>query len=572
MSNRREFLTAAGLSLLTPFVVRGNRPVGKTTAAATALSAADVFGLSVASGDPAPTGVVLWTRINPEQYRPDEGLTFEVADDVAFRRVVLTADVAASDFGPDRDHTVHIDLLGLLAPGHVYYYRFTYRGTRSRIGRCRTLPRPESHPSRLRLGVVTCQDFTNGYYGAFAHLSRESVDFVVHLGDQIYETVGDTGFQSLPFLDRTISLPSGQSAAMGLEDYRHLYRTYRGDPWFQQCLEHHTLIALWDDHETANDAYWDYDRNTLGAPTHPLKNASPSALRQLKLDAQRAWAEYVPARVTFDPQATHPFDALSITRSFRFGHLVELFCTDERTYRSPHPCGEEARYATVGCGTQAAPSQTMLGEDQKTWFLDGMTTSTAVWKVWANEVFLGALKLGRQADRLFYINLDAWDGYEFERAEILQTLSDEGVRNVIALTGDLHCAIASYLKVDYLDRSNQAGPNLVGVEFMVPAITSASLTEALRNALSPEEIRELQAADARQPTPFLFESLARETNPHIQFLDGQDHGYSLVEFSATACTYTVYRVDKSINSPLAPKRLIRQLRVPVNEVRIDQVQ
>ncbi|HUQ68649.1 MAG TPA: alkaline phosphatase D family protein, partial [Planctomycetaceae bacterium] len=512
----------------------------------------------------------------PERSLADQPLTFEVADDFAFRSVVLTADVAATDFGPDRDYTVHLDLEGHLAPGHVYYYRFSYRATFSRIGRCRTLPRAESNPASLKLGVVSCQDYTNGYYGAYAHLSREDVDFVVHLGDLIYETSGDPDFQALPFPDRTFALPSGQPAAVGLEDYRFLYRKYRSDPWFQQCLENHTLIALWDDHEAANDAYWDYDRDTLGAPTHPLSEnqpdgGDPAALKQLKFDSQRAWAEYLPARVTVNPGATHPFDYLSIYRSFRFGRLVDLFCTDERTYRSPHPCGEDERMLTFGCGHQSSPDQTMLGPTQKEWFVSGMAGSSALWKVWANEVFLGQMKLGPTDARRFYLNLDAWDGYEAERTEILQAFVNAGLRNVIALTGDLHCYIASYLKVDYLDRSNRPGTNLVGVEFMTPAITSATLVDFLKQTLNPAEFRELQAADAAQPTQHLFENLAMATNPHIRFFDGQEWGYSIVEFTPTACTYTAYGVDKSVNSANAPRRLVRKLRVPVNRVQIEDL-
>lgn len=577
MTTRRQFLTGAGLSLLTPFVVRGERPRRSRTASPKpALTTSDVFGLSVASGDPSTTGVVLWTRINPEQYRPEEPLTFEVAVDVNFRRLVLTADVNAADFGPDRDHTVHLDLDGWLEPGRVYHYRFRYRDVFSRVGRCRTLPSPGTPLSSLKLGVVTCQDYTNGYYGAFAHLAHEDVDFVVHLGDLIYESVGDPAFQSLPYPDRIIELPSGQPAATGLDDYRFLYRQYRSDPLFQQCLEHHTMIAIWDDHETANDCYWDYDRDTLGAPSHPLtvndpNGGDPAVLRQLKLDAQRAWAEYVPARVTFDPEATHPFQALSIYRSFQFGQLAELFCTDERTYRSPHPCGEDERILTYGCGTQADPDRTQLGPTQKEWLVAGLTGSAAVWKVWANEVLLGQLKIGPHPEDLFYLNLDAWDGFEAERREILERFADSGQRNLVALTGDLHCYMAAYLKTDYSQRSNRPGPNLVGVEFMTPAITSATLIDLLLDWLTPDERAALQAAEARQPSRFYFENLAQATNPHIHFFNGQEWGYSVVEFTPAACMYTAYSVDPSVNSATAAKRLIRQIRVPVNQVRFVDV-
>jgi alkaline phosphatase D len=573
-TTRRQFLAAAGWSLLTPFVVRGDRLRSTRTASAKAArSTADVFSLSVASGDPSPTGVVLWTRIAPAHYSPQESLTFEVANDVQFQKLVLTADVAPEDFGPDRDHTVHLDLDGWLQSGRTYYYRFSYRQVVSRIGRCRTLPRPDARPASLRLGVVTCQDYTNGYYGAFAHLALEDVDFIVHLGDQIYESVGDPAFQFLPYPDRQVVLPRGQSAAIDLADFRHLYRQYRSDPLFQQCLENHTLIAIWDDHETANDCYWDYDRNTLGAPSHPITTqhpdgGDPAALRQLKLDAQRAWAEFIPARVTFDPAASHPFAALSIYRSFQFGQLAELFCTDERTYRSPHPCGEDQRTLTFGCDQQTDPEQSMLGPTQRDWFTAGVTGSAALWKVWANEVFLGPLKLGPNENRQLFLNLDAWDGYSGERSAILQQFAEHGMRNLVALTGDLHCYMAAYLKTDYNRRSNLPGRNLVGVEFMTPAVTSSTLIDFLLAALEPADRVALQTAEARQPSRFYFENLAKATNPHIHFFNGQAWGYSIVEFTPRDCTYSAYSVDTSVNSATAAKRLIRQIRVPVNQVRM----
>jgi alkaline phosphatase D len=181
------------------------------------------------------------------------------------------------------------------------------------------------------------------------------------------------------------------------------------------------------------------------------------------------------------------------------------------------------------------------------------------------------LKRGPREDQRVYLNFDAWDGYEVERAAILQAFSDAGLQNVIALTGDLHCYIAAYLKVDYLDRSNRPGPNLVGVELMTPAITSATLVDFLKMWLTPDEFAELKAADARQPAEHLFENLAKSTNPHVRFFDGEEWGYSIVEFTPAGCTYTAYGVDTSVNSTFAPRRLVRKLRVPANQVRIEEL-
>ncbi len=570
MTTRRAFLQAAGIGLLTPFVVSAAGRRTKTRGHSTA-DAGAVFPQSVASGDPSPSGVVLWTRVDPAAWSAATPLRFEVATDDGFRRVKLAGEVAPQDFAAARDFTVHLDLDGHLDAGRVYFYRFLHGSTASRTGRCRTLPRPGASPASLNLGVLTCQDYTNGYYGALAQLAVEPVDFVLHLGDFIYETVGDPDFQMLPYPDRRLELPSQQPAATGLADFRFLYRIYRSDPLLQRVMEAHTFICLWDDHETANDCYWDYARDTLGAPDHPFTTqhpdgGDPAILRQLKLDAQRAWTEYIPARVPFNAAATHPFAALQIYRKFAFGDLAELFVTDQRTYRTGPPCGLEERNLTRGCDEQLSPMQSMLGETQRSWFVNGVTNSAALWKVWGNETFLGQLKIGRRDGRKFYLAVDAWDGYEADRIGILSQLQQAGVRNFLALTGDLHTFMAAYLKVDYGQRGNQPGPNLVGVEFMTPAVTSSTLVDYLKGLLPSAEFEDLRREEAREPSRFLFENLARKTNPHIHFFNSQAWGYSIVEFTREHATYSAYSVDKSTNAATAAKRLIRQIRVPVNRI------
>jgi alkaline phosphatase D len=577
--NRRDFLHLAGLGLLTtPYLVTYRGEAAWAGSSETEGLPADasrpperVFGLSVASGDPTPTGVVLWTRVNPEVWSAGRELAFEVAEDPAFRRPALWGRVAGKHFGPERDYTVQVDLDGRLAPGRVYYYRFRYDRTRSRTGRCRTLPREDDRVYRLTLGVVTCQDYTNGYYGAFHHLAREEVDYVVHLGDFIYETTGRTRFQTTPYPDRRIVLPSGSNVCLGLDDYRAVYRAYRSDTFFQRALERHTWIVLWDDHETANDSYWDYARDTLGAPDHPYQTGSgykndPALLNRLKRDAQRAWAEYVPARVRVNPAASRPHDYLRIYRRFRFGTLAELFLTDQRTYRSPHPAGEKGvgeRYLARSPRSHD-PARTMLGADQRDWLLQGMKTSPALWKVWGNEVLqaplqfrLGGLLPGAGAEPLS-VNLDAWDGYAYERGRIAAELKQARVRNLVVLTGDLHSYLAAYLKLDWNDASNRGQDNLVGVEYMTPAVTSANLAE------SPP-------ANLPVPSdPNAVSALVRGFNPHIAFFNSRDWGYSTVEFNRFHCLYTAYAVDKSRNENAA-KTVLRQLRTPVGRVAIEEV-
>lgn len=566
--SRREFLAAAGALAMTPWV-----PCSASAVSFHPWRPPEwVFPESVASGDPTPSGVVIWTRIHPARWQPDRPLAFEVALDPSFRRVVLRGTVEASTLGPDTDYTARADLDGRLRPNTYYYYRFIYDETASRVGRCRTLPEADAALARLKLAVVTCNDFTNGYYGAFAHIAVDSsIDFVLHLGDFIYETTGGTGFQPLPYADRRIVLPSGQAQAMHLADYRALYRTYRSDRWLQLAMECHTWMVIWDDHETSNDCYWDYARDTLGAPDHPYQTDPAYAndaglLRQLKLEAQRAWYEYVPTRATFDAGATHPHDALRIYRRFRFGTLVDLFLTDERTYRSPHPCGESTyggRYLNRACPERSAPSSTMLGIPQRDWLIEGLTTSSALWKAWGNEVLAGELKIGPAASGPWIFSLDAWDGYAAERTEILRALRDANIRNLVALTGDLHSYLASYLKVDYGARRNDDPANVVGVEFMTPAVTSTNIAETLRVDPGAQAVW-----GGEDSAAYFLEPAVRAANPHVQFFNSQHHGYSTVEFTPNGCEYVAYRVDKTVNTFRPARSVVRRLRALPNTVRL----
>ena len=363
-------------------------------------------------------------------------------------------------------------------------------------------------------------------------------------------------------------LPSGEQVAFDLNDYRSLYRTYRLAPFFQAALEQHTWIIIWDDHETANDCYWDEERDTLGAPDHPFTTDpqfgnDPARLNQLKFDAQRAWAEYVPARVRINENAIHPQDYLQIYRQFAFGSLVDLFMTDERTYRSAPPCGTGdfgERYASPGCEAQFDPERTMLGQEQRDWLIAGMKDSQALWKAWGNEVFQGAFKLGPVDD------LDAWDGYEQERVLIARELRDADVRNLVVLTGDLHSYMVSYLKVDYSKWWNFGRSNMVGVEFMTPSVTSANFKDIIENAalhMSAEE-QALQEVG----TDSLIEDLVRVTNPHVKFFNSEYGGYATVEFHRHYCEHTTYDIGKSQNSANVAKRELHRLPVPVNRVLI----
>ncbi len=571
--NRRDILRLAGIGLMTPFVLKGGTTLSSDDARwfrfNSATAPLTVFDLGVASGDPTPDGVVLWTRVNPAAFHSDQPLAFEVATDARFLSTVYRGLVQPQNVGPYRDYTVKVDLAGHLQPDRFYYYRFIHAQVASTVGRCRTLPTPGANLSSLRLGIVTCQDYTNGYYRAFHHLAQEDLHFVLHMGDYIYETAGDPSFQSLPFPDRRLVLPSKQPAAMDLTDYRALYRAYRADANLQEALARHTFIHTWDDHETANDCYWNYDLDTCGAPDHPLTKAGadPAALRRLKLDSMRAWSEYVPARLQVNEASAHPHSYFSIHRSFRFGSLAELFMTEGRSHRSPHPNGEGMvgqRYAGGDSPALDDPGRTMLGPEQREWLRYGILGSQAQWKLWGNPVYSGVLKAGAMEYLEIFFDLDAWDGYRAERDDLMKTFKGAGVRNLITFTGDLHTSLAGYMKVDYWNPFNTWAPdNLVGVELMTPSVTSASLKDLLYNALKIQG----QHPDLDVVLDVLTQDAVILNNPHLKFFDGDRHGYLVATLTSSGCEALWVSVDK--DDPQAGRSTYKHMRVPADYISLD---
>lgn len=508
-----------------------------------------VFSLSVASGDPTPAGVILWTRIDPTAYLSDAFLQVEVAEDEAFTSLVYQSIVLPQEIGPHRDYTVSIDVDGHLQADRRYYYRFIYDNTVSRTGRCKTAPLANQPVDNLKFAVLTCQDFTNGYYGALNYVAQDdSIDFVIHLGDFIYESAGDPRYQALPFEDRLIILPSDYSVAMNLDDYRFLYRTYRRDPNLQLAMERHTWIITRDDHETANDAYWDYARGTLGVPDHPYTldkafNNDPLLLNKLMLDSQQAWVEYVPARVQVDLNTTDPHQFLKYYRHLQFGDMLNLFMMDTRTYRTSHPCGEkdflDRYFPIINCTNWTADTQFMLGNQQREWLLNGLIDSSTRWNVLGNQTFMGPLWIGNNRLKVPF-NVDAWDGYDHERLFLADQIHHHGVENLVVLTGDLHTYMASHVKRNYYNTDPRDAANHVGVEFMTPSVTSAGMLDILLRTTPKEEHLQIMQ--------WLSNEFIKLTNPHVRYFNSIENGFSTVEFTRDHCDWRAYSVNKNINA------------------------
>ncbi|WP_096086815.1 alkaline phosphatase D family protein [Agaribacterium haliotis] len=544
--NRRRLLKHSGIALLTPFVLNVksvNAAIFSSSEQNGSENWQDVFSWSVASGDPSSSGAIIWTRINELEYREQASLSFDVASDKHFNNIEYSGLVSAEALGSQRDYTVNIDLDGLLSSSKTYYYRFHYRGETSRTGRFKTLAKEGVRLEELNIAVLTCQDYSTGYFNAFDRLAEEELDFVVHLGDFIYEYAEYPNYAQHV---RKIKLPSGQKKADNLEDYRHIYRLYREDPSLQRAMEQHAFVIVWDDHETANDCYWDYDNDTLGLPEDDSRHSqSADKLRQLRRDAQRAWIEYIPARVQVDESAEHPFDYLKMYRRLAAGDLLDLFMTDSRSYRTQQACAEGGN--ALGCKGNKywSDQQSMLGLEQKEWMLDGMISSNANWKVWGNQTMLGQIALTFLGAQLSYANFDAWDGYQYEREDILRRLKDAGIDNrLVVLTGDMHTYLTSYIKLDYGNINNWDYSNLSGVEIMTPSLTSPNIDDLLRNAIK---------------VPLSSQQLAnggvQTNNPHIKDFSSGLHGYTRMQFKRDEIFWWVYDVKTTYAS--SAKKLSR---------------
>ena len=529
----------------------------------------ETFPQSVASGDPQADGIVLWTRIR--SLNAGTTVAYEIDRDATFKNPVLRGKAQTSK---DKDNVVkvQIDNRSELDPFQTYYYRFIYNGSSSLTGRFKTLPAPDASPERVRFGYISCQDFTNGYYTALAYLAEEDVDFIVHLGDYIYETVDASSFQGAQV--RTIELPNSGTAgeADTLTDYRFLYRTYRSDKNLQRVHENFAFITIWDDHEFANDCFEANAPDAAGrAPKEDDQGEIvPNPDKPRRSAANRAWVENMPVgvrgptgkRVRYERDIENPLEEISIYRTFVFGDLLELVMTDERLYRDGPPCGLDTldRIATPGCGEEEAEGRTMLGERQLEYFLGKIENSERTWKIWGNETMFMQLKLANTfADALrngldpanppelpeqqgagegVYFNLDQWDGYQAERRTISERFQD--VENFVVITGDLHTFIAGYARPDYDEAyvvdeappSEEGGvlepppQDRIGVCFMGGSVTSSNLIEiaTLGGIGGPGAVP--------GPGPEggdIFSAQAQAANPNIAYLDSTTHGYNLIE-------------------------------------------
>lgn len=407
----------------------------------------DPFTLGVASGDPDPTGVVLWTRLAPRPLEADGGMprenvevSWELAEDEGMKNVVKTGTSVAT---PDLAHSVHVEVDGL-KPDRWYWYRFRCGDAETKIARTRTLPLASADPDQMRMAFASCQHWESGYYTAYQHMAKEDLDLIFHVGDYIYEGGKDKG--------HTREHANGRCET--LSDYRIRHAQYKTDEHLQAAHRLCPWFVTWDDHEVANNYAGPYPERTLAPSLKFLER---------RAGAYKAYYEHMPLRARSLPHGPD----MQLYRKASYGKLMEMMILDTRQYRTPQPHGGGPGPLDAG---PMDPRGTIMGAKQKQWLKDSLVGSQGKWNVLANQVVMSMITRTHDEDKnVDYYAMDQWPGYEHERLEIGQFFADRKIPNTIVITGDIHSNWVSEMRVD--DRKPEQP--IIASEFVGTSITSS---------------------------------------------------------------------------------------------------
>jgi alkaline phosphatase D len=411
----------------------------------------DPFALGVASGDPWPDSVVLWTRLAPDPLALDGtggmparkvAVGWQLATDERFRHVVRNGRTFAV---PELAHSVHLEVFGL-EPGREYFYRFRAGHAVSPTGRTRTAPAPWARVRELSFGVASCQAWFEGYYTAYRHLADEDVAVVFHLGDYIYENQIDAGGGV-----RNTPVPAEIGAKpFDLTQYRLRHALHRYDPDIMAAHQAHPFALVWDDHEIDDNWVGDISKAD-GEP-----DTDPAVFRRRKAAAFQAYYENLPLRRPNKPSGPNA----SLYRRLGYGRLVDFHVLDTRQYRADQACGDR----TSDCADRFLPDRTVLGPEQERWLFNGLGSSKAVWNIIPQQIPVTQVDTVPGEGRAFV--MDFWDGYKPARDRLFTELAR--VRNPVVLTGDMHRHMAADLKLDFDDPDSAT----IGVEFVGTSIST----------------------------------------------------------------------------------------------------
>ncbi|MCW2587115.1 MAG: putative alkaline phosphatase [Frankiales bacterium] len=480
--------------------------------AAVTEAAASVFGFGIASGDPTATAVVLWTRVTPTpDALPGSGrgkpvaVTWEVAADEAFRSVIRRGTTSTS---AARDHTVQVDVTGL-TPYTRYWYRFTALGKHSPVGRTQTSPDEPGVLHALRLGIVSCANWTGGFFAPYRHLAlRDDLDAVLCLGDYLYEYGNDEDrYGPSELVGRREHEPSGEMVA--LRDYRRRHALYKTDPDLAAAHRRHPWVFAFDDHEVCDNAW-------AGGGVNHQPEDGPFATR--KRLAYQAYLEWVPLRLP--PQAGAV--GTRFWRRFSFGDLADLSVLETRQNRSL----QSGAAADVEDPNRHLPEPAQLN-----WLTDGIGRSRKPWHLVGNQVVVAQVRIPATPSVLaavtamlpgvssplpaegYVFNSDQWDGYAVDQRRLLTTMSG-GKTDTVVLTGDIHSSWANDLPLDPGSYVPGVTGESSGVEFVCPSVSSDGFYEV---------------AQRQQAGALALTTAVQTANRHVRFLEGVHHGFLVVD-------------------------------------------
>jgi len=483
------------------------------------------FKLGVASGDPTSDGFVLWTRIAPEPFEPEQlGLVgfevnWEVAEDPAFARMVARGSYLAQ---AHLAHSVHAEVAGL-APGREYFYRFRLGPYESPVGRALTAPAATDSPSALRYAVCSCAHYEQGFFSAYRYMADDRPDLILELGDYIYES--GYGEHRVRLFDKR--------EAVTLTDFRHRYAQYKLDPDLQAAHEACPWLVTWDDHEVSNDyAALVSSHEACGGP------AVRDAFVSQRAAAYQAWYENMPVRES----RLRAGAGIQLYGDLDWGRLARFYVLDTRQYRSPLACALPATFAN--CDTQAGrallragagggrqigindpackpeledPSRTMLGAEQERWLDGALSTSRARWNIFGQGTpFAGILEGTPEAPTTYS---DGWPGYPAARQRLLDALARHRVANPVILSGDPHAFFVNEVR-------NARGAS-VAVEMITSSIANNNKDKS--------------------------KTLPR--NPHIRFHDGTHSGYILCEATPERMRADMVAIE-DMHDPRTPRSVL----------------
>lgn len=496
----------------------------------------------VASGDPLPDGVLLWTRVTPEpEATPGSGkgapveVAWEVAEDREFARTAARGTAKARAAA---DHTVKADVRGL-RPATTYYFRFTAGGVHSPTGRTRTAPAEDAAVAGLRFGVVSCANYEGGYFASYRHLAaRSDLHAVLHLGDYLYEY----GHGEYPAGDTVVRAVRPEHETVSLADYRVRHGHYKTDADLRALHAAHPLIAIWDDHEFADNAF------SGGAANHTPGTEGDWGRRMAA--ARQAYFEWLPVR---------PSTAGTTFRRLRFGQLADLHLLDLRSFRDAQP--------RVGDGdTIDDPDRTLTGRRQLDWLKKGLLSSTARWKLVGNPVMISPVAFGSVPAKLLgplaaclgvpqeglAVNTDQWDGYTDDRRELLTHLCDNRITDTVFLTGDIHMNWANEVPVRAADHPHEPP---VATEFVITSVTSDNLDDTLH--VAPDTLSGVA------------EAAVRAANRHVRWVDMDSHGFGVLDLDAARAQMD-YWVLSDKTDPDATATVRRSYRTASGSQRVER--